>query len=141
MNQTSNDWYRSVGSRFGRRSYSTSDSRESSGSLLTNHPSRLTLASYTFIYLFSFFLLADGLNTTGSVVRIVQNQHIAFSFLQVGDPRAQVLGKKLIRDAQSTYLGIAQAATSTFSCYAFWYLQRHWTFKTKRMFQITNVRP
>ncbi|CAD6583982.1 MAG: hypothetical protein TREMPRED_003707 [Tremellales sp. Tagirdzhanova-0007] len=76
---------------------------------------------YTFIYLFAFFLLADGLNTTGSVVSIVQNQQIQFSFLQ------------------STYLGISQAATSIFSCYAFWYLQRHYTFRTKRMFQVTNV--
>ncbi|ORY20995.1 MFS general substrate transporter [Naematelia encephala] len=76
---------------------------------------------YTFIYLFSFFLLADGLNTTGSVVSIVQNQHISFSFLQ------------------STYLGLAQAATSIASCYGFWYLQRWKTFPTKRMFQVTNV--
>jgi MFS-type transporter involved in bile tolerance (Atg22 family) len=29
---------------------------------------------YTFIYLLAFFLLADGLNTTGSVISIVQNQ-------------------------------------------------------------------
>ena len=73
------------------------------------------------MYLAAFFLLADGLNTTGAVVGIVQNQHIQFSFLQ------------------STYLGISQAATSIFSCYAFWYIQRHYTLPTKRMFQLTNV--
>lgn len=61
---------------------------------------------YTFVYLFSFFLLADGLNTTGTMVGIVQNEHIQFSFLQ------------------STYLGITQAVTSILSCYAFWYLQK-----------------
>ncbi|RSH90427.1 hypothetical protein EHS25_001032 [Saitozyma podzolica] len=76
---------------------------------------------YTFIYLFAFFLLADGLNTTGTVVTIVQNQHIQFSFLE------------------STYLGLAQAATSIFSCYAFWYLQRWRLLKTKWMFAVTNV--
>ena len=81
----------------------------------------LTRCSFTFIYLFSFFLLADSLNTTGSVVGIVQNQHIQFSFLQ------------------STYLGLSQAATSTLSCYAYWYIQRYWKIKTKRMFQVTNV--
>jgi MFS-type transporter involved in bile tolerance (Atg22 family) len=79
------------------------------------------LTSYTFIYLFAFFLLADGLNTTGTVVSIVQNQHIQFSFLE------------------STYLGLAQAATSIFSCYAFWYLQRWRLLKTKWMFAVTNV--
>lgn len=76
---------------------------------------------YTFVYLFSYFLLADGLNTTGTVVGIVQNQHIQFSFLQ------------------STYLGIAQACTSILSCYAYWYLQKWRAIKTKRMFQVTNV--
>ncbi|ORX35478.1 autophagy-related protein 22-like protein [Kockovaella imperatae] len=76
---------------------------------------------YTFIYLFAFFLLADSLNTTGSVVGIVQNQHIQFSFLQ------------------STYLGLSQAATSTFSCYAYWYFQRYFKIKTKVMFEVCVV--
>ncbi|TXT13410.1 hypothetical protein VHUM_00777 [Vanrija humicola] len=76
---------------------------------------------YTFIYLFSFFLLADALNTTGTLVGIVQNEHIQFSFLQ------------------STYLGIAQAVTSISSCYAYWYIQKWKTIPTKRMFMVTNV--
>jgi MFS-type transporter involved in bile tolerance (Atg22 family) len=79
------------------------------------------ICRYTFTYLFAFFLLADGLNTTGFVIGIVQNEHIAFSFLQ------------------STYLGLSQAATSTLSCYVFWYIQRHYRIPTKWMFAVTNV--
>jgi hypothetical protein len=75
----------------------------------------------TFVYLFSFFLLADGLNTTGTMVNIVQNEHIQFSFLE------------------ATYLGITQAGCSIFSCYAFWYIQRWWSLPNKRMFQVTNI--
>lgn len=75
---------------------------------------------YTFVYLFSFFLLADGLNTTGALVGIVQNAHMKFSFLQ------------------STYLGIAQASTSIASCYGCWWVQRRFRVSTKRMFQATN---
>ncbi|KLO05189.1 MFS general substrate transporter [Schizopora paradoxa] len=76
---------------------------------------------YTFIYLFSFFLLADGLNTTGTLVSICQNDKFSFSFLQ------------------NTYLGLAQAITSTLSTLGFWYIQRYWKIPTKRMFVVTNV--
>ncbi|KAJ3570467.1 hypothetical protein NP233_g4387 [Leucocoprinus birnbaumii] len=76
---------------------------------------------YTFIYLFSFFLLADGLNTTGTLVSICQNDKFEFSFLQ------------------NTYLGLAQALTSTASTFGFWYIQRYWKISTKKMFVITNV--
>jgi len=76
---------------------------------------------YTFIYLFSFFLLADGLNTTGTLVSICQNDKFSFSFLQ------------------NTYLGLAQAITSTMSTLGFWYIQRYWKIPTKRMFVVTNV--
>jgi len=76
---------------------------------------------YTFIYLFAFFLLADGLNTTGTLVSIVQNDKFQFSFLQ------------------NTYLGLTQAITSTLSTGGFWYIQRYWTINTKTMFVITNV--
>ncbi|ORY22173.1 autophagy-related protein 22-like protein [Naematelia encephala] len=76
---------------------------------------------YTFIYLVAFFLLADGLNTTGSVIGIVQNQHIQFSFLQ------------------STYLNLANATTSTLSCYVFWYIQKWRKWPTKHLFVVTNV--
>ncbi|KAF5333244.1 hypothetical protein D9611_002776 [Ephemerocybe angulata] len=75
----------------------------------------------TFIYLFGFFLLADGLNTTGTLVAICQNDKFSFSFLQ------------------NTYLGLAQAITSTASTLVFWYIQRYWKISTKRMFVVTNV--
>ncbi|KAF7302468.1 Autophagy-related protein [Mycena chlorophos] len=76
---------------------------------------------YTFIYLFSFFLLADGLNTTGTLVSICQNYEFEFSFLQ------------------NTYLGLSQAITSTASTFGFWYIQRYWKISTKKMFVVTNV--
>ncbi|CAK5263510.1 unnamed protein product [Mycena citricolor] len=75
---------------------------------------------YTFIYLFAFFLLADGLNTTGTLVSICQNDKFSFSFLQ------------------NTYLGLSQAITSTASTFGFWYIQRYWKISTKRMFVVTN---
>ncbi|KAG0703844.1 autophagy-related protein 22-like protein [Suillus ampliporus] len=76
---------------------------------------------YTFVYLISFFLLADGLNTTGTLVAICQNDKFSFSFLQ------------------NTYLGLSQAITSTISTLAFWYIQKHWKISTKKMFVATNV--
>ncbi|PFH44793.1 hypothetical protein AMATHDRAFT_10828 [Amanita thiersii Skay4041] len=76
---------------------------------------------FTFSYLFGFFLLADGLNTTGALVSIVQNDKFSFSFLQ------------------NTYLGLAQALTSTASTLGYWYIQRYFKISTKRMFVITNV--
>ncbi|KAI0340791.1 MFS general substrate transporter [Trametopsis cervina] len=76
---------------------------------------------YTFIYLFAFFLLADGLNTTGTLVSICQNDKFQFSFLQ------------------NTYLGLAQAITSTASTLGFWYIQKWFKIGTKPMFVVTNV--
>ncbi|KAK7696121.1 hypothetical protein QCA50_000764 [Cerrena zonata] len=76
---------------------------------------------YTFVYLFAFFLLADGLNTTGTLIRICQNDKFQFSFLY------------------NTYLGLAQAITSTLSTLILWYIQRHWKISTKKMFVMTNV--
>ncbi|KAK8227623.1 autophagy-related protein Atg22B2 [Phyllosticta capitalensis] len=74
----------------------------------------------TFIYLVAFFLLADGLNTTSSLVQIIQADQVSFSFLQI------------------TYLGIAQASCSTFSTFGFWYIQQYFKISTKRMFMVTN---
>lgn len=74
----------------------------------------------TFIYLVAFFLLADGLNTTGSLVGIIQNNIVQFSFLEI------------------TYLGIAQAACSITSTFGFWYIQKYFGIKTKHMFMVTN---
>lgn len=76
---------------------------------------------HTFTYLFSFFLLADGLNTSGTLISIIQSDTVRFSFLQ------------------NTYLGLAQAVTSIISTAGFWYIQKHWKFKTKTMFVVTNI--
>lgn len=76
---------------------------------------------YAFAYIFSFFLLAGGINTTTTLVSICQNDYFQFSFLQV------------------TYLGLVQGITSTVSTLSFWYIQRHWKITTKRMFAVTNV--
>ncbi|KAF8551739.1 MFS general substrate transporter [Imleria badia] len=76
---------------------------------------------YTFVYLFASFLLSDGVNTTGALVSICQNDKVSFSFLQ------------------NTYLGLSQAITSTLSTLAFWYIQRYWKISTKKMFAVTNV--
>ncbi|KZT29497.1 hypothetical protein NEOLEDRAFT_1175178, partial [Neolentinus lepideus HHB14362 ss-1] len=76
---------------------------------------------YTFVYLFAYFLLADGLNTTGTLISLCQNTKFSFSFLQ------------------NTYLGLAQAVTSTAATLGFWYVQRWGGVRTKRMFVVTNV--
>ena len=57
----------------------------------------------------------QGLNTTGTLVSICQNDKFTFSVLQ------------------NTYLGLAQAICSTASTLAFWYIQRHWKISTKTM--------
>ncbi|KAF8803066.1 hypothetical protein BYT27DRAFT_7214905 [Phlegmacium glaucopus] len=69
---------------------------------------------YTFIYLFTFFLLADGLNTTSTLVSICQNDKFSFSFLK------------------NTHHGLAQAIASTMRTLGFWYFQRHFKVSTKK---------
>ncbi|KIM52632.1 hypothetical protein SCLCIDRAFT_32528 [Scleroderma citrinum Foug A] len=76
---------------------------------------------YTFIYLFSIFLLADGVNTTSALVGICQNAKFDFSFLTL------------------TYLALSQAVTSTLSTFVLWHIQRYWKISTKKMFFVTNV--
>ncbi|KAL4926261.1 uncharacterized protein BDV17DRAFT_269951 [Aspergillus undulatus] len=73
-----------------------------------------------FLYYIAYFLLADGLNTTGTLVSIIQNDFIDFSFLQL------------------TYLGISQAVCSITSTFGYWYFQRHFKVRTKSMFLFTN---
>ncbi|KAF7935323.1 uncharacterized protein EAE97_008230 [Botrytis byssoidea] len=75
----------------------------------------------TFTYLLAFFMLADGLNTTTTLVSIIQNEVISFSFLQL------------------TYLGLAQAIASTISTFSFWYIQQYFGIRTKSMFIVTNI--
>ncbi|KAG2357960.1 autophagy-related protein 22-like protein [Suillus spraguei] len=76
---------------------------------------------YTFVYLFSSFLLADGLSTTGILISICQNDKFSFSFLQ------------------NTYLALIATTTSTISILAFWYTQKYWKIGTKKMFVVTTV--
>ncbi|GIC87084.1 uncharacterized protein Aud_003465 [Aspergillus udagawae] len=75
----------------------------------------------TFLYFVAYFLLADGLNTTGTLVSIIQNNYVSFSFLQL------------------TYLGITQAVCSIASTFGFWYIQKYFKFRTKSMFLVTNL--
>ncbi|PLB40762.1 uncharacterized protein BDW47DRAFT_82167 [Aspergillus candidus] len=75
----------------------------------------------TFLYFVAYFLLADGLNTTGTLVSIIQTNQVAFSFLQI------------------TYLGITQAVCSIVSTFGFWYIQQYFRIRTKRMFLVTNL--
>lgn len=75
----------------------------------------------TFTYLSASFLLADGLNTTGTLISIIQNQVVSFSLLDI------------------TYYGLAQAVCSIFSTFGFWYIQRYFEIRTKTMFMVTNV--
>jgi hypothetical protein len=58
---------------------------------------------------------SQGLNTTGTLVSICQNDKFSFSFLQ------------------NTYLGLSQAITSTMSTFGFWYIQKYWKISTKAM--------
>ncbi|KAG1815769.1 vacuole effluxer Atg22 like-domain-containing protein [Suillus subaureus] len=81
-------------------------------------PTHLCICSPTF-FLQTYCL--TGLNTTGTLVAICQNDKFSFSFLQ------------------NTYLGLSQAITSTISTLAFWYIQRYWKISTKKMFVVTNV--
>lgn len=73
------------------------------------------------MYLAASFLLADALNTTGTLVSICQNNFYSFSFLQ------------------NTYLGLSQALTSIASTLGFWYFQRTWKINTKKMVQIFHL--
>lgn len=67
------------------------------------------------LLLFALLITLQGLNTTGTLISICQNDKFNFSFLQ------------------NTYLGLAQAITSTISTLGFWYIQRYWKISTKKM--------
>ena len=68
------------------------------------------------VVIFSVFAhCIQGLNTTGTLVSICQNDKFSFSFLK------------------NTYLGLAQAITSTAATLGFWYIQKHFKFSTKTM--------
>lgn len=56
----------------------------------------------------------------GTLVSIIQNNSVSFSFLQI------------------TYLGITQAVCSIVSTFGFWYVQKYFKIRTKNMFLCTN---
>ncbi|KAI9447658.1 autophagy-related protein 22-like protein [Lactarius indigo] len=70
----------------------------------------------TFAYLFSIFLLSDGVTTTLVLVTICQNEQFTFSFLQ------------------NTYLTLVRVAACGASVVASWYIQRHWKLDIKLIF-------
>ena len=74
----------------------------------------------TFFYLVAFFLLADGINTTITLVSITQTQVVNFSA------------------TQNTYLIMVQGGSCVVGVYAAYYLQVLLNLRTKTMLQITN---
>lgn len=76
---------------------------------------------YTFVYLTGFFLLADGINTTGALIRVLQARQTHFSFLSI------------------TLLNLSQAFFSILSCYLYLYVQKRHQLSSKRMLLITNL--
>ncbi|RDW87444.1 autophagy-related protein [Coleophoma crateriformis] len=76
--------------------------------------------SQTFWYLIAFFLLADGLSTTLTLISIAQTQVVVFSA------------------TQNTYLIMVQGASATVGVLGAYYLQKLVGFRTKTMLQATN---
>jgi len=74
----------------------------------------------TFFYLIAFFLLADGVNTTITLVAITQTQIVNFSA------------------TQNTYLIMVQGASCIVGVYGAYYIQKMFNVRTKTMLQITN---
>ncbi|KDQ17216.1 hypothetical protein BOTBODRAFT_600563 [Botryobasidium botryosum FD-172 SS1] len=75
----------------------------------------------TLLYILAFFLLADGVNTTQSLILIIQNDKFNSSFLI------------------NTYFSIANGIVSILSCTACWYIQKHYKIRAKTMLGITNI--
>lgn len=74
----------------------------------------------TFLYLVCFFLLADGIGTTITLVGIAQTQTVAYSA------------------TQNTYLILAQGGSAIIGVTAVYSIQRRFKIKTKTMLQLTN---
>ena len=63
-------------------------------------------------------MLFKGFNTTGTLISVLQNDKLKFSFLK------------------GTYLGLAQAAASVLGTFGFWRIQRYWKISTKSMVRV-----
>jgi len=74
----------------------------------------------TFFYLIAFFLLADGVGTSLTLISISQSQAIAFSAVK------------------NTYFVMVQTASCLFAVYLFYYAQLYFKLRTKTMLQISN---
>jgi MFS-type transporter involved in bile tolerance (Atg22 family) len=74
----------------------------------------------TFFYLIAFFLLADGISTTLTLVSIAQTQVVNFSA------------------TQNTYLIMVQGGSVTVGVFGSYYFQRYFRLRTKTMLQLAN---
>lgn len=75
----------------------------------------------TFLYLVAFFLLADGINTTISLVSIAQTQVVEFSAIG------------------NTYFIMVQGASAGAGCVGGYYIQRYFNLTTKTMLNASNI--
>jgi len=66
-------------------------------------------------------MIAQGLNTSGTLIGICQNDKYQFSFLY-----------------NTYYLGLSQAVPSAISTLGFWYIQRYWRISTKKMVSLLD---
>ncbi|KAG1851413.1 vacuole effluxer Atg22 like-domain-containing protein [Suillus subluteus] len=93
---------------------------------------------YTFVYLFSFFLLADVLFGCLS-----PEPRLTFFWTRAEyyrDSRCHLPEQQVRFLVPAKYLlGLSQAIASTISTLVFWYIQRYWKINTKKMFVVTNV--
>jgi MFS-type transporter involved in bile tolerance (Atg22 family) len=74
----------------------------------------------TFFYLVAFFLLADGIGTTTTLIAIAQTQTVLFSV------------------TENTYLILVQGGSAIVSVSAVYALQRRFRIRTKIMLQVAN---
>ncbi|KAH6681508.1 autophagy-related protein 22-like protein [Halenospora varia] len=74
----------------------------------------------TFSYLVAFFLLADGIGTTITLVSIAQTQVVLFSA------------------TQNTYLIMVQGGSATVGVFGAYFVQKMFGFRTKTMLQASN---
>lgn len=75
----------------------------------------------TFAYLIAYFLLADGINTTVTLVAIAQTQAVQFSAVQ------------------NTYLILVQGASAMAGVFGAYYMQAFFGLRTKTVLQACNV--
>lgn len=108
----------------------------------------------TFLYFVAFFLLADGMNTTGMIsYRFHWSDCIYKNYEDKSLETKLTLNKEKKKKNSSqhhsnqqvsfsflqiTYLGLTQAITSITSTFGFWYIQKYFKIRTKSMFLVTN---